>query len=203
MHRLLADFRNIRRRAGCALLCAGSLMFVACQTGRVTTSDSRPMPPRPRAVKQPPSDAVPNRMTLLVGQKPIDTNGNGFPDRVEVSSTLFSWPNTAGMETPGTFEFALYPIGHADRPDAQPLARWEIPVESGSPHRVRTIWGFSYNFQLSITAARGSDELPGMRGDMRGRFIPAFDDAPVVVCSDEVRLVQLGRTVQAGATLGE
>jgi len=203
MQRLLADSRKMRRCAGCALLCAASLVMVACQTGRVTTSDSRPMPPKPRAVKPPPTDAVPNRMTLLVGQKPIDTNGNGFPDRVEVSSTLFSWPNTAGMETTGTFEFALYPIGHADRHDARPLARWQVSVEPGSDNRVRTIWGFSYNFQLSITAARGSDELPGMRGDLRGRFIPAIDGAPAVACSDEVRLVQLGRNVHAGATVGE
>lgn len=185
------------------IACTCITALAACQTSNVTTSDSRPMPPRPRAIKPPPDSAVPNRMTLLVGQKPIDTNGNGYPDQVEVSSTLFAWPHTTGMEAAGVFEFTLYPMGHADRPDGQPLATWTIPIEPGSSHLARTIWGYSYNFQLSITAARGSDELPGMRGDLRGRFIPAGDQATPVACSNEVRMVQLGRSAHAGATLGQ
>ena len=185
--------------AGCLHLCA----LAGCQTGRVTTSDSRPMPPKPRAVAPPSRDAVPNRMTLLVGQKPIDSNGNGYPDRIEVSTTLFAWPNTTGMESAGQFEFSLFAIGEADRPGATPLATWSLPVEPGGSAVVQTIWGLSYNFELSITAARGSDELPGMRGDLRSRFIPAREGAAVVACSNEVRMVQLGRMAHAGATIGQ
>ena len=179
------------------------LTLGACQTQRVTTSDSRPMPPKPRAITAPPTGTTANRMTLLVGQKAADTNGNGYPDRIEVSSTLFAWPNASGMQTTGEFRFALYQMGDADRPNAVPLAEWAMPITPEHPALARTIWGYSYNFKLSLTAARGSDELPAMRGDLRGRFIPAGDAMPEVACSAEVRLVQLGRSSHAGATLGQ
>lgn len=188
--------------AAAALIGVISLLG-GCQTERITTSDTRPMPPKPRAAQPVPASAVANRMTLLVGQKPMDTNGNGFPDRIEVATTLFAWPNTTGMQARGTFEFTLYQAGKADDLHTEPLARWSFSGEEVENAVVRTMWGTGYNFKLSLLRARGSDELPAMRGDLRGRFISEDPSVPPVECSPEVRLVQLGRnaSTQQGRTI--
>ena len=99
---MISDQTNKRRRVAPTVLIATLLACVpACQTSRVVTSDGRPMPAKPRRAPEVPAGAEPNRMTLLVVPRPDDTDGNGYPDTIQIASSLFSYPHPTAMEANG------------------------------------------------------------------------------------------------------
>jgi hypothetical protein len=170
-----------------ALLAA---LSAGCQTERVMTSDGRPLPPEPRAAPRAPEGVTPNRMLLLVSQRPEDTNGNGFPDNIRVETALFSHPHPTALEVDGTFVFQLFKMGESNRPDAEVVAEWRVPATADD--RARAAYGLCYRFGLSlITDDAEGDLLPRMQGDLRGSFEPTAEGPPVSA-SAEVRMVNLG-----------
>ena len=83
-----------------------------CQTTDVRTNDGRALPPAPSAIPPPPAGITIDAMTLLVGQRPIDVDGDGYPDRIEAAVALFSEDYAAAsLRVPGTFVFELVPRG--------------------------------------------------------------------------------------------
>jgi hypothetical protein len=192
MHRRSFDRRLTgHRRAVLRGLAAAVLLLPACVTEHVT-SDGRPMPPEPKRTPPAPQSAAPNRMMLLVGRKAQDTDGNGYPDLVTVEIALFAQPHPTSVEAPGRFVFTLYRLGAAHDPEVPPLREWVIESDVAAKSRAQALYGTCYRFRLSLLDA-GSDRLPTMQADLRGRFEPAGGGDPVPA-SDEVRLVQLGRS---------
>ena len=63
---------------------------LGCQTTDIRTNDGRALPPAPSAIPPPPSGITIDAMTLLVGQRPIDGDGDGSPERIEAAVALFS-----------------------------------------------------------------------------------------------------------------
>lgn len=188
--RIPSNFLAPRRRLAVALPPLLILILGACTTERVSTSDGRPLPPEPRAATPAPPDARASLMTLLVGQKPADSNGNGFPDRIEVAAALFSDEHAAPLVADGTFVFVLYPLGSAGRSDAQPVATWRFGPDETADARTQRIYGTCYQFNLSLLET-GTDRYPSMACDLRGWYEPA-GGGPRVPCSDEVRPVPIG-----------
>lgn len=161
--------------------------LVGCQTERIT-SDGRPLPPTPRAAPSAPSNAQANRMMFMVGAKPRDTNGNGYPDQIEATVALFASPHPTAIHQEGVFEFALFTRGHAG--EGAPIAQWRVEGDMLERARARTQYGPCYQFQLSLLDA-GGDVYPLTAADLRCTFIPADGSPPVR--SDGVRSIQIGK----------
>lgn len=88
------------------------LGVLGCQTTEVSTNDGRALPPEPKAVPVPPANVTVDAMTLLVGQRPIDVDGDGYPDRIEAAVALFSEDfAAASLRAKGAFTFELVPRG--------------------------------------------------------------------------------------------
>jgi hypothetical protein len=170
-------------------LCAAALVG-GCVNEKVTTSDGRPMSEKPRQAPVTPSDAVINRMAFMVGSKPDDTTGNGYPDLIRATVALFASPHPMAVRGNGVFEFRLYTFGSAARPDAEPLAFWRIEGEDITKAEAMGSYGPAYQFQLSLNDA-GGDQYPLTSADLRCRFIPADGSPPVQ--SDGVRSIRIGR----------
>jgi hypothetical protein len=171
---------------------AMALLLGGCRTERVVTSDGRPMPPKAVAPPTTPAGSQINRMAFMVGSKPEDTTGNGYPDLIRVTVALFSEPHPIAIHADGAFEFVLYAGGDASRADAEPLARWRKEGEAVRRARGLTGFGESYHFNLSLAEA-GGDVYPLTSADMRCIFHPADGSAPVR--SEGVRSIQIGRRV--------
>ncbi len=177
----------------CAVLCAFAL--AGCETGRVTTSDGRPMPPAPRRVAPVPDGVSANRMAFSVGVKPEDSNANGFPDLIRASVSLFHKPGyNLSLRQDGVFVFELYSAGLADQPGATPAHVWRFTGEDVTKAETAAIYGPCYQFTLSLVGS-GAERVPKMRADLVCRFEPA-DGSPAVV-SEGVRSIQIGRRMSA------
>lgn len=166
------------------------IVLAGCQTERVITSDGRPLPPPPRPAPPPPPSAKANRMAFFVGQKPDDTNRNGYPDLISTTVMLVSSPHPTPIRQDGAFVFEMYPPGRYGSRDAKPIVSWRLEGEAVRRAEAIALAGPCYQFQLSLLAV-GGDVLEFDRGDLICRFEPA-DGSPVVV-SDGVRTIQLGR----------
>ncbi|MGI9015401.1 MAG: hypothetical protein ACR2GY_14305 [Phycisphaerales bacterium] len=140
--------------------------------------DSRPLPPAPRAGQSGPPGAHAKRIAMQVAAKPRDTNGNRYPDLIEVMANLFS-DHPMPMYEDGTFVFQMYPSGRSDVPDARPIREWRIGGERLRAAQVgNTIYGLTYRFALSLLD-EGGDQFPLMSADLICRFEPADGRAPI------------------------
>jgi hypothetical protein len=191
--------RHVRGIAGRAVQALAVMTAVAmiggCETVRVSSSDGRPMPPKPRPAPKAPAWAKPNRLALLVGST-IDSNGNGFPDLVHVTTVLFTQTspsaNPIAIEGQGTFIFTLHRLGEVGDPETEPIAEWRFGPETLPAARSTAMYGPCYQFRLSLLE-HGTDRLPPTAADLRARFEPTEEGGESIRCSDEIRTVQIGR----------
>lgn len=178
------------RAAAWMLLVAGACVLMSGCSTEVTTSDGRPMPPEPKSSPPPPVNAEPNAMALLVGLKPTDSDGNGYPDLLTVQAYLYAKPHPTSLYEPGEFVFELYRQGKSSR-TGEPIASWRFSsAEAEAAQSYSRLFERGYTFKLSLHEA-GTDRLPLTTANLIGRFEPADGDAPVE--STGVRVIQIGR----------
>jgi hypothetical protein len=152
--------------------------------------DTRPMPPEPRPGPRTPASAKADALVIQVAAKPRDTNGNKYPDLIEVMANLFANPHPMPMHEAGAFVFQLYPGGAIDDPSALPLREWRISGEELEKARVvNPLFGPTYQFSLSLLAT-GTDRLPLMAADLVAWFEPA--DGREIIVRREVHTMQIG-----------
>jgi hypothetical protein len=130
-------------------------------------------------------------MTLLSVQKAEDSDGNGYPDRIHATAALFAVPHEMAIEANGAFVLTLFERGDVHNPEAEPIGEWRFEGEQLVDARRSTLYGVAYQLQLNLLDL-GTDRLPPMIGDLRGRYEPA-DGGPAIETSDELRPVQIGR----------
>lgn len=184
---------------GVRLLCACAVFLCSCETERITTSDGRPLPPTPRPVQAPPPGLKADRMVFMVGSKPDDTNGNGYPDSIKASVALFSTRHPTSIREDGAFVFTMYPPGQINVPQVKPLGEWRITGQALAQTMDMAQYGPFYRIQLSLLEV-GDDRLPLERADLVCRFEPADGSTPI--SSDGVRTIQIGRRAAAEAVGG-
>lgn len=167
-----------------------ALPFLAsCATTNVTTSDGRPMPPPARQAPATPSEAKTNRILFMVGSKPDDSNGNGFPDRISATVGLFAEPHPTSHRENGILIFAIYAVGQIDRNEGKPLAEWRIEGERLERAQTMSSFGPCYQLQFSLLES-GSDIYPLGMADLKCRFEPADGRSPIT--SSGIRRIQIG-----------
>ena len=130
-------------------LLLGVMMLGAlgCQTTDVRTNDGRALPPVPSEIPAPPAGISIDAMTLLVGQRPIDVDGDGYPDRIEAAVALFSEDYAAAsLRVPGTFVFELVPRGS----DPSAIARWTVASDDPKFQTVDALYGPAWQIALDL-----------------------------------------------------
>jgi hypothetical protein len=173
------------------LAALGAAALCACKTEQVRTSDGRPMPPEPHAAPPVPDGALANALVARVGAKPADTDGNGYPDLIQLEAYLFSRPHPSPMHEEGAFVFTLHPGGQSSSPGVAPIAQWRLDAARVRDCRMFSpIFGPAYAINLSLLEC-GSDQLPLTGADLACRFEPA--DGRAAVVSERVHWIQLGR----------
>ena len=178
-----------------ALIAAGGLLPAGCVTEQITSSDGRrAAKPRPAPVA-PPETPV-DRLALIVGSKPLDTTGNGYPDQIHATVVLFPRGHDSPVHQEGTFVFTLWEKGDHRDPGAEPLAVWRLQGEEVSRARSRAAYGPNYFFRLSLLE-QGGDRLPLSYVDLHCEYQPAGEGGRIVQ-SDGMRSFQIGRRRSSG-----
>jgi hypothetical protein len=182
-----------------AIVCGVALAAgIGCETSR-QTSDGRPMPPRPRDAPATPTAAPINAMAIVLGPKPVDTNGNLRPDLIQIEAYLFARPHPTPVWRAGTFEFAIYPPGAAgtpERPNPDPIRTWTLGPDRLLELRSRTLIGESYSIGLSLLENAASDDLGMTSVDLLAVWRPVDGGAPVFI--QGVRTVSLATPMSGG-----
>ena len=173
-----------------ATACLVPVLVSGCATERVTTSDGRPMAERPRPAPPTPDSAEVNKMAFMVGSRPDDTSGNGYPDLIHATVVLFAEPHPTSVRGNGAFEFYLYPFGTAADPDVKPVASWRVEGDAVGRTRANGLYGPAHQFELSLLDA-GGDVYQLRSVDLRCVYIP--DDGGPRVHSDGARPIRIGR----------
>ena len=160
---------------------------LGCQTTDVRTNDGRALPPVPSSIPPPPAGITIDAMTLLVGQRPIDVDGDGYPDRIEAAVALFSEDYAAAsLRVPGTFLFELVLRGT----DPSPIACWTVNTDDPRLQSVDTLYGPAW--QIALDLREVADQVrPLSWVNLRGSFQP--NRGMMVKTSEEPRLIQIGR----------
>ena len=163
------------------------LVALGCQTTDIRTNDGRALPPAPTAVPPPPAGITVDAMTLLVGQRPLDVDGDGYPDRIEAAVALFSEDYAAAsIRVPGIFVFELVPRGV----DASAIARWTVASDDPKLQPVDALYGPAW--QIALDLREVADPVrPLSWVNLRGSFQPS--PGTLVKTSEEPRLIQIGR----------
>jgi len=127
-------------------------------------------------------------LVVMVGSKPRDTDGNGFPDTIDVTAMLIEGARSEPVLVPGTFEFELEPLGEEK---SRPWRVWTIGVQAAAAAAGPMIFDLpGYGFSLDLRT-NGGDRIQPTAANVLARFRPA-SGAPVVQCAPEQRIVYLG-----------
>ncbi len=164
--------------------------LTGCQTETIARGVSRPMPGVPHEAPPVPEGALVNRMVFMVGSKPIDTDGNGYPDRIDTNVTFFSIPHPSPLWEDGRVVFSMYIKGEAYLEDAIPIVEWSYEDDALLQSRSVSQVGRQYRMALNLYKT-GTDRLPFGEVDLVCRFEPA-DGRDPIVCNG-VRTLQIGR----------
>lgn len=182
----------IGRRAILAGAIAGAVAGAVSCVETTTTSDGRAPAPEPTRASVTPPEAPINAVVLIAGP-PVDTNGNLWRDRIDVSVYLFAQPHPTPAFRDGSFEFVIYPMGRAGTPDrpGRPLRSWIFGPNDVAAARSMAVFGPCHQFSLSLLADGGDDRLPVESVDLMAAFRPVLGEP---VWTQGVTTIQLGKT---------
>jgi hypothetical protein len=111
-----------------------------------------------------PQGVVPSRAGVWAAA-PIDTNGNGYLDTIDVTVYISSDSYPAPIAVPGSFEFRLIGKNGAE------LARWPIDETSAAAAVRNAPAGPAYIFRLNILDV-GTDNVEAQAVDLSAEFRP-------------------------------
>ncbi|MBX3354182.1 MAG: hypothetical protein KF724_00610 [Phycisphaeraceae bacterium] len=131
---------------------------------------------------------------VLIARPAVDTNGNLWRDRIDLTVYLFAQPFPTPVFREGELDFFIYPVGQAGSPDAPgvPLRKWTVDPQTMAALRGMSLPGPCYNLGLSLLADGRTDELPVDAVDLAAVF-RAPGQPPV--WTQGVTTVQLGMVV--------
>ena len=163
------------RGAACALLAAA--VAASCTTVRRDVVGGGSPPPEPKAPQQTPANAPVNAVALVFGPKPVDLDGDGIADVIELDAYLYSRPYAMSYFASGTLEFEIFAPGAAAK-QTKPLGTWRFAPEELAARADVTVFGPCYRIRLDLREI-GLAPFPLPKGDLRCRFLPASGAAAI------------------------
>lgn len=161
--------------SGIVMLTGATVLAAAlagCVVDNVESSSGRPLPPEPRRVAPAPTTSRINAISLLKGQMPADTTGNGFPNRLDVAVYLFSRPYPVPRHAEGTLVFTYYPVGSFDPvqgPAKPALAQWRFDAAVLASAAIDDVIGPGYALALDLGSI-GLSRLDAQAADLVVEF---------------------------------
>ena len=137
-----------------AAACAVS-MLAGCASD---TKGSKPVPTQP-------NDVVASRMSISAAL-PQDTDLNGYPDTIDMTSFVFDDRYPIPIDVPGAFTFKL-----SGGKDGRLIRQWDLPPEKVAAGRRRMPAGPGYVFSLSMVE-NGGDKIEAQHVDLTADFAP-------------------------------
>ena len=168
-------------RLFCMMLMTATLSSFGCVSETTSTALGEPPTPRPRRVAPAPQSAPINDLALLKAMYPVDTNGNGHPNRLDVSVYLFARPYPVPRFADGTLVFSLYPPSSYDRREgvgAEPIVEWRFDPGRMRAARFQNVVGQGYALALDLDEF-GITSLQYNSADLVTAFEPAEGDRVV------------------------
>ena len=160
------------RGAAMAVTALMASLLGGCVVDNVESSSGRPLPPEPKRVPPAPTTSRINAISLLKGQMPADTTGNGFPNRLDVAVYLFSRPYPVPRHAEGTLTFTYYPVGSFDPvkgPAQEPLAQWRFDSGVLAVAAIDDVIGPGYALALDLGSI-GLSRLDAQSADLLVEF---------------------------------
>jgi hypothetical protein len=151
--------------------------LAACTTVRRDVVGGGSPPPEPRAPQATPLEAPVNAVALVFGPKPVDLDGDGIADLVELDAYLYSRPYAMSYFAPGTLEFEIFAPGTAGK-GGKPLGSWRFAPPQLASRADVTVFGPCYRIKLDLREI-GLAPFPISQGDLRCRFLPASGGSAV------------------------
>jgi len=162
------------RRVGGGVALIAVCALAGCVTDSVETTSGRPLPPPPKSVDPAPATSPINAISVLKAQRPVDTTGNGFPNRLDVAVYLFSRPYPVPRYVDGSLVFTYYPVGSFDAvagASTPPLATWTFDGDMLAAAAVDDVIGPGYALALDLGAV-GKSRLDVESADLVVEFVP-------------------------------
>lgn len=179
MSRARPDEIARRRRVwpGVGGIVLSTILLASCTTTRRDVVGGGSPPPEPKAPQATPASAPVNAVALVFGPKPVDLDGDGIADLIELDAYLYSRPYAMSYFSPGTLEFEIFAPGAAAK-QAKPLGTWRFSPEQLAARADLTVFGPCYRIRLDLREL-GISPFPLSKGDLRSRFLPATGAAAI------------------------
>jgi hypothetical protein len=143
--------------------------------------------PTPKTVPLRRADRA-DRLVVMVGSHPRDTDADGYPDSLDVTAMLFEGRQGDPVLVDGRFEFELEPLNDSV---PRPWRVWQVDEAAAAMAAGPTLFDLpGYAFCLDLRK-NGGDQMPPIAANLTGRFTPA-SGAAAVACVAGQRVVQLG-----------
>ncbi len=172
--RVIGRTFEVSRRLGAILL---AMSLASCTTVRRDVVGGGSPPPEPKAPQTTPLEAPVNAVALVFGPKPVDLDGDGIADLIELDAYLYSRPYAMSYFAPGTLEFEIFAPGTAGKA-AKPLGVWRFPPQQLASRADVTVFGPCYRIKLDLREI-GLAPFPLPKADLRCRFLPESGSAAV------------------------
>lgn len=187
--------------AHCALAGALSLGVLSGCVKTTSSNDGRAPTPPPVAPPSTPGEAPANAVVLIT-RPAVDTNGNLWRDRIDLTVYLFAQPFPTPVFREGELEFLIYPMGRSgtQQSPGKPLRTWRFDAAMLNAMRGMSLPGPCYNLSISLLADGGTDKLPLDAVDLAACF-RAPGEAPV--WTQALTTVQLGTVAGDAQTSGQ
>jgi hypothetical protein len=156
---------------------------------------TEPSPPQRRPTSRPEPRIVPLRyaqhadqMAIMVGAHPRDTDGDGYPDLIDVTAMLMEGRSGDPVFVAGRFEFEFEPL---DESVKRPWRVWIFTEQQSAAAAGPTVFDLpGYMFSLDLRT-NGGDRMPATAANLTGRFMAAAGGRAIEALPGQ-RVVQLG-----------
>lgn len=176
-------------------LAAGAVVSLALVTGCATERTRTDAVGRPMPIPQPapetPELVRPDTMLLVVGQRALDSNANGYPDQLNVTVALFNSEYPSPVEARGAFIIRVFEQGDSLEDETDALLQWRFEPDEVAAKESVAMYGRCYQLPLDMLEL-GTDVLRPIHGNVAAEYVPT-DGGPAVRSSRELRPVRLGR----------
>jgi hypothetical protein len=171
----------------CVVICIGGCESLMGPAQPAAPKPKRSFRPKPKTVPLRRAETA-NRLVIIVGANPRDTDADGYPDMLDINAMLFEGRRSEPVLVEGSFDFELEPL---DESIERPWRTWHVGAATAAAGAGPTLFDLpGYTLALDLRQ-NGGDRMPPIAANFTGTFTP-LSGGPTIVCVPGQRVVQLG-----------